>query len=240
MRRAKIMIVDDDRDLAESLAELIEMRGHQVSIATNGKEAVERCREQSFDVTFMDVRMPVMNGVDSFLEIRKIRPGAKIVMMTGFKEPMVAKALEGGALGLLHKPFHLDDLMARLDDATKPIVLLVDDDPDFASSLGEILVSQGYKTVTASTGDEAINRVRNGTVDVLILDLRLPVKDGLEVYKELRAQGTPPPTIIVSGSAMLDRENVIALKAMSVRECFAKPVDPNALLTTIDQILAAA
>jgi DNA-binding response OmpR family regulator len=240
MKRAKIMIVDDDRDLAESLAELIEMHGHQVFIATNGKEAVERCREQSFDVTFMDVRMPVMNGVDSFHEIRKIRPGAKIVMMTGFKEPMVARALENGALGLLHKPFHLDDLMARLDDATKPIVLLVDDDPDFAGSLSELLINQGYKTVVAGNGGEAITQVRGGAVDVLILDLRLPVMDGIEVYKQLRALGNPPPTIIVSGSAVLDSESIGALKAMAVRECFAKPVDPKALLSTINQILAAA
>ncbi|MGH6932250.1 MAG: response regulator [Dongiaceae bacterium] len=240
MRRAKIMIVDDDRDLAESLAELIEMHGHQVSIAANGKEAVERCREQNFDVTFMDVRMPVMNGVDSFTEIRKIRPGAKIVMMTGFKEPMVAKALEGGALGLLNKPFHLSDLMAQLDDATKPIVLLVDDDPDFSSSLSAVLIGEGYKTVVAGTGDEAIHHVRTKAVDVLILDLRLPVMDGIEVYQRLQADGRPPPTIIVSGSAVLDKDSVEALKAMSVRECFAKPVDPAALLLTIDQILAAA
>jgi DNA-binding response OmpR family regulator len=234
------MIVDDDRDLAESLAELIEMHGHQVAIAANGKEAVERCREQSFDVTFMDVRMPVMNGVDSFMEIRRIRPGAKIVMMTGFKEPMVAKALEGGALGLLNKPFHLDELMARLEDATTPIVLLVDDDPDFSDSLGEVLTGQGYKTVIAGTGDEALTHVQTKTVDVLILDLRLPVMDGLEVYKLLRNQGHPPPTIIVSGSALLDSASIDALKAMSVRECFAKPVDPKSLLSTIDKILAAA
>lgn len=240
MKRAKIMIVDDDRDLAESLAELIEIHGHHVSIAANGKEAVERSREQNFDVTFMDVRMPIMNGVDSFLAIRKIRPGAKIVMMTGFKEPMVAKALDNGALGILHKPFHLDDLMARLNDAAKPIVLLVDDDLDFAGSLSDILIAQGYKTVIAGTGGEAIGQVRNGAVDILILDLRLPVMDGIEVYKQLCALGDPPPTILVSGSAMLDNESIGSFKAMSVRECFAKPVDTSALLSAIDRILAAA
>ncbi len=240
MKQARVMIVDDDRDLAESLAELIEMHGHKVAIASNGKEALERFREQDFDVTFMDVRMPVMNGVDSFLEIRKLHPAAKVVMMTGFKEAMVTRALEGGALGLLHKPFRLDDLMAKLEDATKPLVLLVDDDEDFAEALGELLQGHGYKTSIAATGKDAVIRVQAGGIDVLILDLRLPVMDGLEVYKTLKAQGNPPPTIIVSGNLDLNRDTVEVLRAMEVKECFAKPVDPGALLSTIDRIVADA
>ncbi|MGH6932252.1 MAG: response regulator [Dongiaceae bacterium] len=109
------MIVDDDRDLAESLAELLEIHGYTVHIANNGQEAVERYRSDDFDLTFMDVRMPVMNGVDSFFEIRRLKPSARIVMMTGYKEPIVSKALENGAIGLLNKPFQLDDMLAQLE-----------------------------------------------------------------------------------------------------------------------------
>ncbi len=116
MKQVHVMIVDDDRDLAESLAELLEIHGYQVDVAGNGQEAVERFRSQDFDMAFMDVRMPVMNGVDSFFEIRKLKPAAKIVMMTGFKEPMVSKALENGALGLLNKPFKIEEMLAKLDD----------------------------------------------------------------------------------------------------------------------------
>jgi DNA-binding response OmpR family regulator len=112
------MIVDDDRDLAESLAELLEIHGYDVSIAGNGQEAIERYRETTIDVTFMDVRMPVMNGVDSFLAIRRIDPTARVVMMTGFKEAMVSRALESGALGLLNKPFPPNDMLAKLESVT--------------------------------------------------------------------------------------------------------------------------
>jgi CheY-like chemotaxis protein len=114
MKQIRIMIVDDDQDLAECLAELLGIHGYTVAIACNGREAVERVRKDDFDLTFMDVRMPVMNGVDSFFEIRKMKPSAKVVMMTGFKEPMVSKALENGALGLLNKPFQLDDMLEKL------------------------------------------------------------------------------------------------------------------------------
>ena len=63
----------------------------------------------------MDVRMPIMNGVDSFFEIRKLKPDARIVMMTGFKEAIVAKALEAGAAGLLNKPFAIEAMLAIVD-----------------------------------------------------------------------------------------------------------------------------
>jgi DNA-binding NtrC family response regulator len=117
MSRANVMIVDDDQDLAESLAEFLEMSGCSVTTAANGKEAVLGHGKQDFDVTFMDVRMPIMNGVDSFFEIRKLKPNAKIVMMTGFKEAIVTKALEAGAAGLLNKPFDIEAMLAIVDKA---------------------------------------------------------------------------------------------------------------------------
>ena len=75
-----------------------------------------------FDVIFMDVRMPVMNGVDAFFAIRAIRPQARIVMMTGFKEPFVERAIQAGAEGPLHKPFSVDDMLALIesDERSRP------------------------------------------------------------------------------------------------------------------------
>src|SRR5215468_10348090 len=117
MKRVDVMIVDDDQDLAESLADLLAANGYQVEVATNGKEAVERFRNKDYDITFMDVRMPVMNGVDSFFEIRRLKPTAKIVLMTGFKEPIVSRALENGALGLLNKPFAAEAMLKLAESA---------------------------------------------------------------------------------------------------------------------------
>src|SRR5262252_9744469 len=114
MKRVDVMIVDDDQDLAESLADLLAANGYQVEVATNGKEAVERFRNKDYDITFMDVRMPVMNGVDSFFEIRRLKPTAKIVLMTGFKEEIVGKALDAGAMGLLNKPFGVEALLDKI------------------------------------------------------------------------------------------------------------------------------
>ncbi len=235
MKQARVLIVDDDRDLAESLADFVEMHGHQVTLASNGKEAVECFREREFDIAFMDVRMPIMNGVDSFLEIRQLRPDAKVVLMTGFKEPIVDRALQNGALGVLQKPFQLSDLLAELEGATKPVVLIAEDNADVAQTLRLMLEFHGYKASVAATGQDALARVQAGGIDVLILDLRLPVMGGLQVYETLKAQGTPPPTVVVSGH--LDSDNDRSLRRLHINECLSKPIRVDILLAAIERVV---
>ena len=111
MTELNILVVEDDPDLAESFAEVLGLGGHNVSVAPNGAEAVKCFEKMKYDLSFVDVRMPVMNGVDCFFAIRALYPDAKIVLMTGFKEPAVEKALNAGALALLHKPFRMEDMM---------------------------------------------------------------------------------------------------------------------------------
>jgi len=111
----RVMIVDDDQDLAESLADLLQVHGYEVDIAKDGQDAVEHARSQDFDIAFMDVRMPVMNGVDSYFAIKKMKPEARIVMMTGFKEPILERAISAGAEGPLHKPFSVEDMLKLVE-----------------------------------------------------------------------------------------------------------------------------
>jgi two-component system, NtrC family, response regulator HydG len=117
MKSVRIMIVDDDQDLAESLADLLAATGYEVEIAGNGQEAVEKIRDKDFDVTLMDVRMPVMNGVDSFFAIRELKPQARVVMMTGYAEPFMDRAIAAGALGPLQKPFSMQAMLEAVDRA---------------------------------------------------------------------------------------------------------------------------
>ena len=120
---ARVLIVDDNPALASTLAEYVETSGHEVTMASNGKEAVDCFRETDFDIAFMDIQMPVMNGIDSFYEIRKVRPGARVVLMTGTPEPTLQQVLKSGALGLLRKPFETPALLALLKGVVTPAVL---------------------------------------------------------------------------------------------------------------------
>src|SRR5262249_34528265 len=163
-----------------------------------------------------------------------------VVLMTGYEEAIVARALAAGALGLLTKPFQMEDLLAMLADATRPVVLVADDDADFVESLADLLHAKGYSTAIASTGAEAVARVKSGSVGVLILDLRMPIMNGLQVYEELRRRGNLPPTIIVTAHLEDAHGSLTALRAMSVSDCMEKPVDPIVLMEKISRLLAAA
>lgn len=81
---------------------------HQVEIAYSGEEAVEIFRTKDFDITLMDMRLPGMNGVESFLEFRKLKPDAKVLIMTGYSvEELIRQAQDEGALSIFHKPLDM-------------------------------------------------------------------------------------------------------------------------------------
>jgi len=169
-----VLVVDDDRDHAESVAEILEMRGHRVELAYTGEEAIARFCEADFDMVLMDVKLPGMNGVQTFFEFRRVRADARVLMMTGYSvEQLVAQAVDNGALGILRKPFNAADLLTAVDNV-KPrgIVLIADDDPLFTESIMPVLASHGYHVETAGTGEEALQKLSSGEIDCLLLDVR--------------------------------------------------------------------
>ncbi|HVA13072.1 MAG TPA: response regulator [Stellaceae bacterium] len=230
---ARVLVIDDDRDHAESIVDILSMRGHEVEAAFSGEQGVEVFRQHDFDMVFMDVKLPGMNGVETFFEFKKIRPDARVMMMTGFSlEQLIAQAIEGGALGVLRKPFAIQDLLQVLEHV-KPrgMVLVADDDPDFAASLEPILIGQGYRVVIASTGEEALAKAAIDGVDCLVLDLSMPLLTGIDVYRKLRAAGKTIPTIFVTG---LPGERHRAVAELPVDSgILMKPFDPADLLRAI-------
>jgi two-component system, NtrC family, response regulator HydG len=233
--RNRILIVDDDRDHAESVAEILEMRGHRVEVSYTGEDAIERFCEADFDIVLMDVKLPGMNGVQTFFEFKRLRAHARVFLMTGYSvEQLVGQAVDNGALGVMRKPFSVADLLAAVENA-KPrgIVLIADDDPLFIGSLMPILAAHGYSVETAGTGEEALQKLSNYKIDCLLLDVRLPVLSGLEVYLSLKEAGRLVPTILVTGYDSDDETRQLRLMTQGL---LIKPFDPTVLLSTIAEL----
>jgi two-component system response regulator HydG len=236
MNPMRVFIVDDDRDLAESLSIALEGSGCEVEIAYSGEEAIRIFREKDFDIAFMDVKLPGKNGVESFLEIKKMKPGIK-VMMTGYSvEQLLEQALDNGAWGILHKPIDMNKLLEMLRDAGEQGILVVDDDPDFVESTRDFLSNCGYRVFVAENGEEAIRRVRSNSIDVLILDLRMPILDGLETCLQLKKEGLSVPTIIVTAFAEEEKSSIDVLCLMPVCGLLRKPFDPNDLIEAVNRL----
>ena len=118
MKQLDILVVDDDRDGADGLSEALEYYGHNVTTCYSGFDAVESFRTSKFDLTFMDVMMLGLNGVESFLEIRKIDPEARVFMMTGYSaRDLLEEAVGQGAAGVFQKPFAIEDVLEKVADA---------------------------------------------------------------------------------------------------------------------------
>ena len=98
------------------------------------------------------------------------------------------------------------------------------------------LTEKGYSVCHGYTGREAVDRMLEGGVDYLVLDLRLPVLSGLEVYLELKKQGRAVPTVIVTGYAVEEAESINALRAMNVTGCLVKPFDPAELAQALEEM----
>jgi CheY-like chemotaxis protein len=236
----KILVVDDDEDNALSLAELFEMEGHDVTVVHSGEASIEAFRNSRFDVAFMDVMMPGKNGVESFLEIKKLRPSAKVYMMTGFSvEQLLQQAVENGAMGVLSKPVDVNKVLSVLKDIEPGgIVLVAEDDPDFGPQLKQMIEQAGHPCDLARNGQEALFRLMHGGIEVLILDLKMPLIDGVEVYTELKRAGRVVPTIIITGSGSEYRDTFEALQDVCITGILNKPFDPLVLLERLDKLAA--
>jgi DNA-binding response OmpR family regulator len=234
----QILVVDDDKDNANSLAEIFELEGHTVVRAHSGKDAITAFRSRNFDVAFMDIAMPEKNGVESFIEIRKFKPKARIYMMTGYSvEGLAEQALKQGALGVLHKPFDLSKVLCIVKAVTPPgVIVAVEDEPGFGAMLCAMLAKHGHRAELAQKGNEALEQLKSTVPDVLILDLGLPATAGLEVCRALRKEGLLVPTIIVAASE--GSELTQGLENATLISVLTKPYDPAMLLKQLEGMAA--
>ena len=102
----KILIVDDEPNIADTFAEQISVRFNcEVDVAHSGKEALERIKNDNFDVVLLDIMMPGFSGIDVITKAQKFSPQTKFLAISGYDSDEVAtKALKAGAVDFIHKP----------------------------------------------------------------------------------------------------------------------------------------
>jgi DNA-binding response OmpR family regulator len=235
-RQLSILVVDDDEDNANSLGELFEMEGHLVKVAHSGEAAIEHYVSTSFDLAFMDVMMPGLNGVESFLEIRKLRPEAKVFMMTGYSvEQLLQQALQNGAMGVLSKPVDIAKLLKTVDEVRpNGIVLISEDDPAFGDDLKRMMDGAGLRC-------NLLKRESDVMLDgdsLAIINIGKPLINSVDVYRRLRLQGHVKPAIIVTKSSQSGCDAHEALRDIAVTGVLNKPFDPLQLLQRLNALAA--
>lgn len=114
----RVLLVDDEAQFVELLAERLETRGFQVETALNGDEALPKVQQRDIDVVVLDVLMPGKNGLETLKEIKQAKPLVEVIMLTG--HATVETGIEGmqlGAFDYLLKPTDTEDLVAKITKA---------------------------------------------------------------------------------------------------------------------------
>jgi DNA-binding response OmpR family regulator len=113
-------------------------------------------------------------------------------------------------------------------------ILLADDDPEILVSLSAVLNSEGYEVITAANGREACQKFKEEQVDVAILDLKMPVRDGWDAFERLTAINSLVQVIIITARP----DQYPTAVAAGVAAFMEKPLDLRLLLRTIEELVA--
>ena len=119
---ALVLVVDDDPEINANLSEILGKKGYQVKTAEDGKSAIQMTRETEFDILLLDMKLPFLDGLETYLAIQEIRPGLITIIISGYLREMgipIQEALERGAYACFEKPFDIDHLLKLLKKVEK-------------------------------------------------------------------------------------------------------------------------
>ena len=118
MNTERILIVEDNQDLADSLKQGFEEEAYTVSIANSAEHAFSELEQTDFDILFMDVQLPGMDGINAMTNILESNPEIRVVIMSGYKiETLLAEAVNRGAVSMLQKPFAVEQALELIEES---------------------------------------------------------------------------------------------------------------------------
>jgi CheY-like chemotaxis protein len=114
--KLNVLVVDDEPGMRETLVDILETVGYNVSAAVDGEQALEAVRTKDVDIVVMDVQMPKRDGVSVLQQLNP--PPPTVIMMTAYAiEERLRAAVDGNAFAILHKPFAVGRLLSILESA---------------------------------------------------------------------------------------------------------------------------
>lgn len=150
--KKRILVVDDEISIRMGIREFAEYQGYDVTGASNGREALELCRQQDFDLIIMDIMMPEMDGYEAYRRIREIKDIPALMLSAKGEEYDKLQGFEAGIDDYVVKPFSIKELMARVN------VILMRHEPREEKPQGEIYEFQGL-TVNISAREVFVDGV---------------------------------------------------------------------------------
>ena len=236
--KTHVLVVDDDVNFCDSISKILIKKGYDVSSAHSGFKALEVAEEKALDIVLMDIKMPVMDGVETYKRLKAIRPSIKVILMSAFSiDDLIKDALREGVYAVVRKPFEIETIVNMIERAKLgALVAIVDDDPEICKSMKSSIERKGYHVSTCLTGKEAISMAKEIKYDVYFIDMKMPALNGLEVYLEIR-KIDPKATVVFMTAYRQEMDALIKQIADNgAYTCLYKPFDIDEVLKIIDGV----
>lgn len=222
------LIVDDNREFADNLAEIVRDNGDQAVVATNGSQAIDLVQKRRFDALLTDMKMPVMGGAQLVHEIRRADPGLAAIVITAYTgESDLTIAKREGLLGILPKPVPMQQLLALLAVARRNgLVAVFEDDLELSESLAEALRERGFTAAVARSLTET-DRLETLKPFAALVDLKIPGSADGEIFARISERFPDLPLIVMTGYpdlALASGNHIV----------YRKPFDTPEVLATLE------
>lgn len=210
---AKILVIDDDGIVRDALSVFLLREGHQVVTAADGVNGVQAFKNENPDLVVLDRALPGLSGSGVFEEMRKISRTVPIIVLTGHDDPEEGKIyLKHGAAAFLSKGDGLSKVLTEIDRILGPapaagsgadqpaLILVAEDDEGMRNVLKRCMVEAGYRVITAPDGLSAERLAREKKPDLVLLDIFMPGKNGVEVLETLTREMPGTGIMMISGN----------------------------------------
>ena len=264
----KALVVDDDFNTCDSVTKMLVRIGMRSEWTLSGKEAVLRARQSmelgdAFHAYIIDWRLPDMNGIEVTRQIRSLGDDTPIIILTAYDwSDIEVEARAAGVTAFCAKPLFMSDIrdtlmtaigqkQAEAETAILPTagsdfrgryILLVEDNELNSEIAAEILNEYGFLVDTAENGAEAVEKVKNskpGNYDLVLMDVQMPVMNGYEATRQIRALNDPALagiTILAMTANAFDDDRKKALEC-GMDGFLTKPIIIEELIGTIQKNL---
>ncbi|WP_163932071.1 response regulator [Paraferrimonas sp. SM1919] len=249
-QNASVLVIDDNPTSTEIYSTMLKQMGMKVDSCTSPTQGLAKLITQDYDLLLIDWMMPELDGISLVQKLQQKKSKLpKILLMTAHSAQPLSEKIAGTAIdSVLQKPFKASELLIHLqthqtlktdsatetklppsNDITKTI-LLVEDNIINQQVAKELLLSAGYVVDVVDDGQQALERLQSQPYDLVLMDIQMPVMDGLTAAKAIRnmPQYQDLPIIAMTAHAMSgDREK--SLRA-GMNDHITKPIDLVALL----------
>jgi len=232
-----ILVVDDDRRMANTLSDILNVKGYNTEVAYSGRGAIKKVESCSFDFILTDVKMPDIDGVKFYKTIKVRKPDIPVVLMTAYStDRLVKEGLDAGVVATLTKPLDINLILSFLSMLKKEsTIVIVDDDPKFTKTLAGILKNRGFIVIEVT---DILNLNDNFVQNskIVLLDMKLGSVNGLDVLKDIKKKHPDMPVILITGYRKEMSQSIKKALDIKAYTCLYKPFHIEKLLEVLVEV----